>query len=386
MTKSRTKKILTIIIVVLVCLVIVAGGISIWLWEWAKDVYFINKDMNVKYQQEHLTYLREEFYPNYVSSGEQRLCGFNLEEALISGVKYNEMAFLATHNSYQRLVSSATLDYQKPFKILSFGLKKFNKNDFENDTLTTQFEMGIRSIELDVEAREANGDITFTVMHKPVMDSATTCYDFEGALEEIVMWSDHNPNHLPISIIIEAKQDVAPVDGLKILSLKHTDAFDSLLKSKLGDKLITPGDMLGEYATFEEMRVNDGWMPVKDMLGKVLVILHENKITQGYVKKDATLKTQAMFPSVLYKQRHRDYASIIIDNDPKKTVLRNEELQNDNFIVRTRADSYPKSSDKRYALTEQVRSQIITTDYCPRTVRNSQHTYSFGGYTVKLVK
>ena len=108
MTKSRTKKILTIIIVVLVCLVIVAGGISIWLWEWAKDVYFINKDMNVKYQQEHLTYLREEFYTNYVSSGEQRLCDFNLEEALNSGVKYNEMAFLATHNSYQRLSTETT--------------------------------------------------------------------------------------------------------------------------------------------------------------------------------------------------------------------------------------------------------------------------------------
>ena len=385
MNKPLLMKIVKIVAIVLVCIIVVAGSISIGLWEYAKDVYFINKEENVRFQEEHLRYLREEYYQNYVSLGEQRFCDFNLEEALNSGVKYNEVAFLATHNSYQSKVTETTLEFQLPFKILSLGLKDFNKNTFESDTLTTQFEHGIRSIEIDVEAREENGALFFTVMHKPVFDSATTCYDFKGALEEILMWSDHNPNHLPISIIIEAKQDVAPVDGLSIFSLKHTEAFDNLLNEVLGDKLITPGDMLGNHATFKDMRESDDWMELKDMLGKIVVILHETDMTEEYVERDETLRTQAMFPSLLYKHRKKDYACIIIDNNPKKTITRDEEFQENNFIVRTRADSFPKSSAKRYALTEQIHSQIITTDYCPRTVRKDQHTYSFGGYTVKLI-
>lgn len=385
MNKVLTKKVVKIVAIVLACIILVGGGVCIGLWEYAKDVYFINKEDNVKYQQEHLKYLREEYYSDYLCLGEQRFCNFDLEAALENGLKYNEIAVLATHNSYQRLVTETTREFQLPFKIMSFGIKTFNKNSFLNDTLTTQFEKGIRSIELDIEARVEKGETTFTVMHKPVFDSATTCFDFAGALDEIIMWSNNNPNHLPISILVEPKQDVAPVDGLSILSIEHTDAFDALLREKLGDKLITPADMLKDYATFEEMRANDDWMQVKDMLGKVVVILHENKMTDDYVEKDRTLRTQAMFPSLLYKQRNRDYACIILDNEPDKTVERKDEFQEGNFLIRTRADHYPKSSDERYEFTKQCGANIITTDFGPRTVRKDQHTYSFDGFTVKLV-
>lgn len=382
---ALTKKIVKIVAIVLACVLVVGAGVSIGLWEYGKDVYFKNKADNIAYQQAHMQYLREKFYVDYQPKGEQTFCNFDLEEALNSGVKYNEMAFLATHNSYQRLSTETTRKYQIPFKILSFGIETFNKTDFESDTLTTQFELGIRSIELDIEAMEKGSQVSFTVMHKPVMDSATTCFDFEQALEEIVMWSDHNPNHLPISIIIESKQEVGPVDGLKIFSIEHAPAFDNVLKTKLGDKLLTPADFLGEHKNFKAMREADDWMKVKDMLGKVVVILHENKMTEDYVELDETLRTQAMIPSLLYKQRNRDYASIIIDNNPKKTVKRKDTFQQGNFIVRTRADSYPKFSEERYELTEDCGSQIITSDYVPRTVRLNQHTYSFYGYTVKLL-
>ncbi|MBO7178436.1 MAG: hypothetical protein J6V69_04980 [Clostridia bacterium] len=385
MNKLLLKKSIKIVAIVLVSVFVTAGAISIGLWEYAKDVYAINQEENLRYQAEHMDYLKNEFYLDYAPKGEQAFCDFNLDEALESGVKYNEVAFLATHNSYQRLATDLTKEFQIPFRVLALGLKNFNKNDFENDTLTAQFEMGIRSIEIDVEAKVVGDATSFVVMHKPVFDSATTCLDFGVALEEIVMWSNHNPNHLPISIIIESKQDVAPLDNLKIFDVEHAVAFDNLLKEKLGEKLITPADMLGTYSNFKEMRESDGWMTLKDMLGKVIVILHENKMTEDYVAMDETMRTQAMFPSLLYKQRDRDYASFIIDNNPKKTVQRKETFESGNYIVRTRADSYPKYSDERYALAERCGSQIITTDYCPRSVRNNQHTYSFNGYTVKLL-
>ena len=381
------KKIIKIVAIILACVIIVAGGISIGLWEYGKDVYAINKADNQAYQQAHMEYLREEFYNDYTPVNEQAFCDFDLEQALNSGVRYNEVAFLATHNSYQRLVTETTLKYQIPFKVLSLGLKDFNKDDFESDTLTNQFEQGIRSIEIDVEAREENGKTTFTVMHKPVFDSATTCLDFATALDEIILWSEHNPNHLPISILIESKQDVAPLDGLKIFGIEHVEAFDNLLKEKLGDKLLTPSHFLDGCATFEEMRETRGWLPLKDMLGKVVVILHKTGMTEKYVERDRLLRTQAMIPSVEYKQRNKDYAGIVIDNSPKKALKRMDFYSDGNFIVRTRADSYPKWSKERYEFMEKCSSQIVTTDFPPRTsgVRPSQRTYSFGGYTVKLI-
>ncbi len=387
--KVLKKKLIKCLIIVLACVLVVGASLGIGIWEFSKDTYYINKEDNVLFQRTHMEYLRNEYYENYLPKGEQTFCNFDLETAINSGIKYNEVAFLATHNSYQRLVTEQTKKYQIPFNVLSFGittLTDFNKNNFENDTLTGQFEHGIRSIELDVETRVYGDKVSFTTMHKPIIDSATSCFDFETALEEIVLWSDHNPGHLPISIIIEDKQEVGAVDGLKKFSIDYADEFDALLKGKLGDKLLTPGDMLREHSTFKDMREADDWMKLEDTLGKVIVILHEGELTQKYVALDESLRTQAMFPSLLYKQAEkRDYASFIVENNPKDAVNREDFYVEGNFVVRTRADHYPKSSDERYSLTEECKSQIITTDYCPRNCREEEHTYSFGGYTVKLV-
>lgn len=57
-----------------------------------------------------------------------------------------------------------------------------------------------------------------------------------------------------------------------------------------------------------------------------------------------------------------------------------------NLMVRTRADSYPKFSDERYAFTDNCGSHIITTDYPPHSVRPEDHTYDFDGYMIKLLK
>ena len=55
-------------------------------------------------------------------------------------------------------------------------------------------------------------------------------------------------------------------------------------------------------------------------------------------------------------------------------------------MVRTRADDYPDFNDGRYADADRCGAQIVTTDYPPRDVRPDEHTYSFGGYTVRLRK
>ena len=148
---------------------------------------------------------------------------------------------------------------------------------------------------------------------------------------------------------------------------------------------MTPADMLGDYATFKDMREADDWKPLKDMLGKVVVVLHESTLAKDYIKLDETMGTQAMFPSVLYKDRDIAQAGFILENNPKKAVARIDFYREQNYVVRTRADVYPKFTAEKYDLIGQCVSNIISTDYCPRSVRTDQHTFSFDGYTVKLV-
>lgn len=382
--KRIRKRIAVALIVFFLALAIVVTGYMVA----ARRVYYINKTDNECFQKSNLEYLRNTFYNDYTPKDEQSICAFDLQKALDDGIRYNQVAFLATHNSCQRLNRPESVEYLGALDYVSFGLASgnfFDKKNFECDTLTQQLEHGIRSIEFDIEAKVSGKNVSFTVMHDLVVDSATTCLDLEGALEEVVMWSNHNPNHLPITILMESKAYVLPVDGFQIFGSRHVKDFDNILRKCLGDKLFTPADMLGDYATFKDMREANDWKPLKEMLGKVVVILHEAGFVKKYIKQDPTMRTQAMIPSVLYKDRDTPQAGVIIENKPQRAVDRINFYKTANFVVRTRADKYPHFSEERYALANQCISQIITTDYAPRDLRPDQHTYSFDGFTVKLI-
>lgn len=388
MATHKGKRIGKIIAVTLIVFFLALAIVITGYMMAARKVYFINKVDNENFQKSNLEYLKNTFYNGYTPKDEQSICAFDLQKALDEGVRYNQVAFLATHNSCQRLNRPESEEYLRALDYVSFGLASgdfFDKKNFEYDTLTGQLEHGIRSIEFDVEAKVSKGDISFKVMHDLVVDSATSCLDLEGALEEVVTWSNHNPNHLPITILVESKAYVLPVEGFQVFGSRHVKAFDEVLRKCLGDKLFTPSDMLGDYATFEEMRKANDWKPLKEMLGKVVVVLHEAGFVKKYIKQDPTMRTQAMIPSVLYEDRNTPQAGFIIENKPQDAVERIDFYRTANFMVRTRADKYPHFSEERYALANQCLSQIITTDYAPRDLRPEQHTFSFDGFTVKLI-
>ena len=144
---------------------------------------------------------------NYTPCDEQEFADFDLQEAYADGVKLNEVAFLGTHNSYQLLATFPRRAYDKLCQIIPTG-KKGDKLDFEMDTLTVQLENGVRSLEIDIETVDDGKSVSFIVTHDPILDNVSSCYDFAKALEEIKLWSDNNPNHLPITILIEPKAEV----------------------------------------------------------------------------------------------------------------------------------------------------------------------------------
>lgn len=313
----------------------------------------------------------------------------NLEEALAGGIKFNELRYIATHNSYQ---TEAVDEYKKIFKNLSeltFGLISEKTGEFVSPTVSEQLNNGIYSLEIDIETFDRDGEISFTCMHSPTLDMTTSCYDFSLLLKEISMWSDNNPNHLPITIIVEPKSFFIPLEDMKFFNLDYALAFDEALRAGLGDKLFTPADMLRDYESFGAMRAADDWCEVEDMLGKVLILLHDCNVTEKYIETDSSLKSQAMFPMLREEDTDRDCASFLLINDPEDAYASSEEIIKDGkFVVRTRADQFTSVSQENRELALASGAQIVSTDYPVKSdLQEGDYYLAFNRYkTIQPVK
>ena len=333
-----------------------------------------------------MTWLREEFYPGYEARDEGRFASFDLAAAEADGIRLNEVSFLATHNSYQ---PRASLPYRMLLRALSLipGVPVDGRlAGFEMEGLTEQLERGIRSLELDVNAEGRGEEISFTVTHF-LPDNRSHCQDFKTALEELRLWSEHNPRHLPLILLIEPKDVKVPFTRTRDFDAECAAALDGAIREVMGERLLTPGEMLGAYDSFAAMRADDGWPLLGDCRGRVLFLLHPCRATEDYIERDRGIRTQAMFPCLRRDGIHEAYASFILDNNPASAAKHEAEAYEElRLMVRIRADDYPDFSDGRYADADRGGAQIVTTDYPPRDVRPDEHTYSFGGYTVRLRK
>ena len=72
---------------------------------------FLQINRNIRYQNEHLEYLRTEYYTDsYIPCDEQKIASFDIRKAFSDGVRINEIAVIGTHNSYQLLATPPTTD------------------------------------------------------------------------------------------------------------------------------------------------------------------------------------------------------------------------------------------------------------------------------------
>lgn len=321
-------------------------------------------------------YANGEIAPVYESS----IFAGNLDAELEAGIKFNELNFMATHNSYQTPAIEETKTLYRNLGQLTFDYIAGNTGDFWSETLTDQLNCGLRSFEMDIETFDRDGEISFTCMHSPYLDMSTSCYDFALALKEIAMWSDNNPNHLPITVIIEPKSLFIPLEDMKFFNIDYAKALDEVLRESLGEKLFTPADMLRDYSSFGEMRKADDWCKVKDMLGKVLILLHEGDVTKKYIRIDPSIKTQAMFPMLRPKDIDRDCTSFIICNKPDELLEINEEvIFEKKIMVRTRTDNFTSVTEERREQAMASGAHIVSTDYPVRTdLTKDSYVVTFG--------
>ena len=332
-------------------------------------------------------------------------------------LRLNQLQVMGTHNSFHRRPNPQFID------ALVTALPGFASVvaewDYEQLPLTDGFaDQGVRQIELDVWADPAGtifsdrksyewaglpADPGIPELHEPgikvlhihEVDVEATCWTFVTCLDEVKAWSDANPGHAPVTILVEAKQDVVlDLFGLGYAPIVPWDAtqlqtIDDEIRSVFApEDLITPDDVRGARATLEEAVLTDGWPTLAESRGKVLFALDNGGgVQNAYLAGHPSAQGRVLFPSG--SEPGHPETAFIKYNDPIGDFAKIQSAVAAGYIVRTRADANPTQTnpslfaDRDQALASGA--QFVSTDYpVPDPIREAEHPERTTPYFVQM--
>lgn len=309
-------------------------------------------------------------------------------------LRLNQIQTVGTHNSYHAGVEPAVFELLKAFDAgLAASL------EYSHPELATQFgEQRARQIELDVFADPEGGRYSvrhgnvligrgptegvpavmsepgFKVFHVQEIDYQSRCWTFVSCLEQVKAWSAANPGHLPITILVEPKDDVIP-DPLALdftQPIPFTTALMTALDAEVrsvfsADEMITPDDVRGTFPTLEAAVLSGrGWPRLRDARGKVMFVLDGRR--ELYVPGNPNLEGRVFFTPSSPGQPD---AAFLKRNDPLGDDGQDwrdiRKLVRKGYVIRTRSDSdtvQARNGDPRMR-NAALRSaaQWVSTDY-----------------------
>jgi hypothetical protein len=303
----------------------------------------------------------------------------------------NDLQTVGTHNSYKVAIPAPELAM-----IRAKSEDGARSLDYSHLPLAQQLDLGMRQLEIDflydpVGSRYAHPllpqksgvayDATgmdkpgFKVLHMPDVDVRSHCATFILCLTQIRDWSDAHPEHVPILIMMNAKDGKASTEG-GVTPLPYDpaafDALDAEIRSVFGpDHLITPDDVRGTAKILRAGVLAGGWPTLDAARGKVFFTLDESPAkVEVYMRGHASLEGLPIFVNAISEDA--DHAAYLTLNDPVKQFDRIQADVKAGFIVRTRADdstTEARSNDHtRFEKALASGAQYISTDYpTPRT-------------------
>jgi hypothetical protein len=311
-------------------------------------------------------------------------------------LRLNQIQVVGTHNSYQMPADPRVMEVMKPrLKALFDGMlshispaeQKAMREEHPNpltdsigdalDYIQAPIEMqlraGVRSLELDLQNDPAGGlyadplpyrelrqrgatDLApiyqdelrkpgIKVFHLADVDFRTQCPRLHQCLNVLRQWSDANPGHSPVFILLEPKlfgmekavpgaATVAPFDKAAF------EEVDADILSVLGrSRLIMPDDLRGSHATLEEATLAKVWPSFNQSRGKFLFLYLvpglNFKAFQPYLEGHPSLEGRVAFVQSLPGMKHA--AFVMVDN---ATATPNQvtDLVRNGYFVRSRAD------------------------------------------------
>ena len=303
-------------------------------------------------------------------------------------VRINEIQVIGSHNSYKRMVTDEEQELVRGVILDGADLMAY-----EHEPLGVQFgEQNVRQIELDVFVDREGGkysspllwrlvfgeDVPYEaamaepgikVLHVQDVDYASTCLSLVACLQDVKAWSDANPTHVPIGILVELKEDPVPVPLDLFVepdpwTVDDMNALDAEIRSVFPpEQIITPDDVRGSHDTLRGAIVTDGWPTLGESRGKVMFHLdntggHRVTYTDGH----PSLRDRIMFVSA---PTDAPEAGFVKHNSPNESAIR--ALVEQGFIVRTRADSDTIAARENDTTNRDAAlasgAQYVSTDY-----------------------
>lgn len=304
---------------------------------------------------------------------EQSFCSFDLDDA--DQYAFNEVQFIAGHNSFKLYQPTLSYLFSKSF----YWVAGYDGDimQYENKTPTEQLDLGIRSFEWDIQEYFGEYD-GYIVQHESYIDPRSSIPNLELALEEILMWSEYNEDHIPIVILIECKDTaIQDYDKATITSADQVYELTQLFSEVLGDKLYTPSDMVGEYDTMEAMRLADDYPTLDELLGKVVIILHSGDYCEDY-SENIDFEDQLFFTAL-----ENETSCFTIYNNADSQFEDIQLAAEDGYMVRTRISDWLNQSEEIEEMGITSGANILSSDYLYEDMYD-YFTRFDGGYTVSL--
>jgi hypothetical protein len=307
--------------------------------------------------------------------------------------RMNQVQVLGSHNSYKEAIDPSL------WKLLrARDPEAYSNLEYAHVGLARQLASGLRKLEIDV-VHDPKGGLCarplglkmvqdaglpagppfgpggvmkqpgFKVLHIPDIDFRTNAYTFRDALRQVREWSANNPGHLPVLIMMNAKDSGANMPGA-VQPLKFDaaafDAWDAEIREILPpDKLITPDDVRGEFPTLEAAARAHAWPRLAESRGRFLFVLDQTgEPMETYIQGHASLRGRVMFVNA---SEGRPEAAFRVVNDPVDSFHYIRKLVRDGYLVRTRADADTREArqgdySRMYAAFDSG-AHFVSTDY-----------------------
>ncbi|MCY7357730.1 MAG: phosphatidylinositol-specific phospholipase C1-like protein [Rudanella sp.] len=303
-------------------------------------------------------------------------------------LKLNQIQCIGSHNSYKQAIDPAL------FTMLSkLDSTRFKAIQYSHQTLTEQLNLGLQNLEIDIYADAKGGKYArplgmayakgqapynpdgvmnepgFKVLHIQDIDFRSNCPTFRQCLQELKRWSESHPNHYPVFVTMNAKDDTIRQPGFvapEPFTASVLNQLDSILLATLGrTHLLIPDDVRGKNTTLEAAVLAGNWPTIKAARGKFLFVLDETGPKQAaYLAGHPSLQGRMLFTNA--DPGTPDAAFVILNNSIGDSAKIREFVRK-GYLVRTRADADTKQARtndyRNFEAAQQSGAQIITTDY-----------------------
>jgi hypothetical protein len=305
-------------------------------------------------------------------------------------LKLNQIQVIGTHNSYHAGIAPNEVKiWQAKYPQAYLGL------EYTHPALSVQLDGGVRQLELDVYADSEGGRYAhpsgpsmvaaadlpadppfdpnhimdkpgFKVMHVQDVDYRSNCQPFIACLQEVRTWSKAHPDHIPVFILVETKQDTPK--GLKLtvpepFTSSTFDALDAEIRSVFPpSETITPDDVRGEYPTLEAAVLAGNWPTLSSSRGKVIFLMDQRPVGPVYLAGHPSLRGRVLFTNAAPGEPD---AAFLERNDGSADEI--AALVRKGYLIRARTDSDTKEARINDTSVRDAMivsgAQILSTDY-----------------------